>query len=207
MADKFNNRIFKKPNPIIIKKRNIDQSIPVAFIQPTITICVVGWYFFPELYKTLLKLKESYTITIIAHQQSELLKNHQYKLVKNEGLEWGAYHHYLEDVWDEKSDIIFLHDDIQIDLESFKQIITKFQRYSEDMVYIDESRLFSLKKSAILKLGTIRYDISNHGVVYPIGGRYVNRGINMFREDVRKKNLTQRRIFGKVRFGLRGTIR
>jgi len=79
-----------------------------------IKICIVGWYYFKEIYKQLSKSK--FDIHVIAHRHNEILDNLniKYSIKDNIGLEYGAYDWYIKNIWDGKSDVFFMHDDIEI---------------------------------------------------------------------------------------------
>jgi len=84
-------------------------------------ICVVGWYFFESFYKEL--GKSNFKIHIVAHRNNEVLNSLNHTLTDNVGLEYGAYSYYVRNIWDEKSDVFFMHDDVNV--ADFDSVISK----------------------------------------------------------------------------------
>ncbi len=85
-----------------------------------IKICIVGWYYFKDIYTQLFKSKLS--IHVVAHRYNKILDELKldFTLIDNIGLEYGAYDWYIKNIWDEKSDVFFMHDDIKIiDFDDF----------------------------------------------------------------------------------------
>ena len=78
-------------------------------------ICVCGWYFFDGFYSELWKIKEKYPVFVVAHKNDHFLKICElpYAVIPNTGLEFGAYNHYLMNIW-KGGDVLFTHDDIAI---------------------------------------------------------------------------------------------
>ena len=55
----------------------------------------------------------------------------------NGGLEWGNYDYYIKNLWDKKSNILFMHDDIIIYNASVFDIIKeKLSRWEYDQAFI-----------------------------------------------------------------------
>lgn len=77
-------------------------------------ICVVGWHYFSNLYESL--RKSSFGVHIISHRYNKMLDDYSlsYSVTENVGLECGAYSYYIDNIWDRKSNIFFMHDDIEI---------------------------------------------------------------------------------------------
>ena len=99
-------------------------------------ICIVGWHYFPEVYKHFENnfLSSSY---IVAHCYNKLLDNTklEYSVIKNIGLEFGCYDYYIKNIWDKKSNVLFMHDDMKIfDRKVIKDIFKKCRGY--DYVYV-----------------------------------------------------------------------
>ena len=77
-------------------------------------ICVIGWYFFENFYDEV--KKKSKDTHIVAHRYNKILDELKldYSVIKNIGLEFGAYDYYIKNVWDGKSNVLFMHDDIYL---------------------------------------------------------------------------------------------
>ena len=97
-------------------------------------ICVVGWYFFPELYKFLYKYHRD-DVYIVAHRYNKILDdlNLNYTVTENVGLEFGAYDYYIKNIWDKKSNVLLMHDDIKIVKNNIIKEILK--EYEKDQYY------------------------------------------------------------------------
>jgi hypothetical protein len=80
-------------------------------------ICVVGWYYYESFYTFLEMVAGRFPVTIVAHQKNFISPLPTVEK-PNVGLEWGAYNHYLMNVWDGKDEVLFTHDDV--DLKSSK---------------------------------------------------------------------------------------
>ncbi len=78
-----------------------------------VQICIVGWHFFEDIFN---QIKESeLDIYVVAHRHNEILdENINSIMIDNVGLEYGAYDYFIKNVWNKKSDVIFMHDDIEI---------------------------------------------------------------------------------------------
>ena len=76
-------------------------------------ICVCGWYFFEGFYAELWKVNKKHPVFIVAHKEDTILKicDLPYRVILNEGLEFGAYNYYLMNRW-EGGDTLYTHDDI-----------------------------------------------------------------------------------------------
>lgn len=76
-------------------------------------ICVTGWYYPKWLYKQL--KKSSFDIHIVAHRHNRILDklNFNYSVIKNIGIESHMYDWYIKNIWDKKSNVLFIHDDIE----------------------------------------------------------------------------------------------
>lgn len=87
-------------------------------MPPQLQICVCGWYFYPSLYHTLRKLPATYEPLVVAHRPGD---THTIPFVmrENVGLEFGAYAYFLEHYWDRASNVLFLHDDVEVPAEFF----------------------------------------------------------------------------------------
>jgi hypothetical protein len=100
-----------------------------------LSICICGWYFYPELLKLVAGLPaDEYNSMVVSHSHGN---THGVDSVMrdNQGLEFGAYSYFVDNVWDHISNVLFIHDDIDV-RPSF------FQRASEikyDQAYVFEN--------------------------------------------------------------------
>lgn len=109
--------------------------------------CVVcGWYFLtnPKILEDLKRLNETYPVFIVSHQTSgeanDVLKASglDYSIIPNIGLEFGAYDFFIKVKWDQVSNVLFMHDDIEI------KDFAEFDRIAEltcDHAYVFQDRL------------------------------------------------------------------
>ena len=89
-------------------------------------ICVCGWYFRPEVYSAMSTVTKRHPVTVIANQMTpeafHVAGSLRVISRENVGLEFGAYQHYLKNVW-QGGDVLFMHDDIAVtDLSVFDRI-------------------------------------------------------------------------------------
>lgn len=114
-------------------------------------ICVAGWYFkkYDDFYLALMRISDRYPVFVVANRWSDYLETmgFPYCQRENTGLEWGAYHHYLMNIWDGKSNVLFCHDDIilhplGIDYEIYpgEKIFDKIAQLPHDQAYIFQDR-------------------------------------------------------------------
>ncbi len=100
-------------------------------------ICVVGWYFEPGFMVVLKQIDPVYPVTIISHRSDSNLNpvSNSLKMfcVKNVGLEFGAYNFYLMRVWDERSSVLFTHDDTRV---SDVGVFDRIAEIQHDCAYI-----------------------------------------------------------------------
>jgi hypothetical protein len=139
-------------------------------------ICVVGWYYYEDFYRKLEQVHERYPVIIIAHRKNEISYLPTVER-ENIGLEWGAYNHYLMNVWD-GGDVLFTHDDTFVsDMRAFDKIakigedIAFIHKYKEEaeanMVVHGRSFLASEKFLSFCKeQGGFWYDKENRGENY-----------------------------------------
>lgn len=95
-------------------------------------ICVAGWYVFEDLMSQLNSVLPKYSVhfvvndkryTAIKDQVDSSLGDIPLVLTPNGGLEFGLYDHFLKNVWDKTSSVLFMHDDIILDsLGCFEEI-------------------------------------------------------------------------------------
>ena len=90
-------------------------------------IVVCGWYYHKPFYLELLKIKNKYPVTVVAHRSVD---THVLQTVEvdNIGLEFGAYDYYLKRLWVEPIDVVFMHDDTNIKPGLFEEIEKVVQR-------------------------------------------------------------------------------
>ncbi len=145
-----------------------------------VKICIVGWHFLKTMYKPLSKCQ--FDVHVVAHRHNDILDNFgfNYSVIKNVGLEYGAYDYYIKNIWDKKSDVIFMHDDGE--LKNNKAIDNIVNRYKHvDIGYVlgatcnvkrkTSTRCFYLSSTAISlflkKFGGIGFDANDRG--YTLG--------------------------------------
>jgi len=150
------------------------------FKKHRVQICVVGWHFFRKIYKQI--SKSSLDIHIVSHRYNDMLDkyNLKYSIIENVGREFHAYDYYIKNIWDKKSNVIFMHDDIEIeDFEKvFKGLLEK--TIGLDFSYIlgkktakykssgERSMYFSKKliKLFLTEYNGIWYDVHNKGYTF-----------------------------------------
>jgi len=139
-------------------------------------ICVVGWYFFENLYEEL--KKSELDIFVVSHRERDALRGLKHCVIPNVGLEYGAYNYYINNIWDEESDVFFMHDDM--DVVEFDDIIyslyKKFKKKKAGQGYVTSGphsgvgERFFYMSSKFLKIvkkkhGGMWYDKENLGYV------------------------------------------
>jgi len=139
-------------------------------------ICVVGWYFLNNFYRKM--EKNLFDTHIIAHRHHEILnsKKFKYDLIKNIGLEFGAYNYYIRNVWDKKSNVLFMHDDVVIKttkglndiFEGCKKI--DYVSVRNNLKFSGGGRCFYLSNKMISLLlkdfGGIWFDVYDRGYIW-----------------------------------------
>ena len=96
-------------------------------------ICVAGWHFFEKFYKMIEKSDSD--IYVVAHRYKEVLERRKikYSITKNVGLEFGAYDWYIKNKWDGESNVLFMHDDIEIlDFDEF--ILSNYDKFKSRQI-------------------------------------------------------------------------
>jgi|TARA_Y100000310_G_scaffold71534_1_gene67383 hypothetical protein len=92
---------------------------------------------------------EGIKVYVVSNKDSAWLKvfDLPYVIRQNRGLEFGAYDYYLGNIWDGKSDVLFLHDDIKFKtfMKNFEilppeRIFDGFKKLDYDQAYIFNSR-------------------------------------------------------------------
>jgi len=112
-------------------------------------ICVCGWYFNEKFYASLWRVNHKYPVFIMAHKDHEMLKicDLPYMVIENKGLEWGAYNHYIKNIWDEKDSVLFMHDDMDLlpfvknyEITPSELVFNFLSEISSDQAYIFQNR-------------------------------------------------------------------
>ena len=114
-------------------------------------ICVCGWYLeeFDSFYMSLHRLKELYPVHVVSNKESDYLNvmDLPYTVRENTGLEWGAYNQYLMEIWDNESNVLFCHDDIELNpvvendqIMPPEYIFDRFNQCNVDQAYVFGSR-------------------------------------------------------------------
>lgn len=142
-------------------------------------ICIVGWHFFPTICKY---FDENFPSDyhIVSHRYNPILDelNLNYSIIKNIGLEFHCYDCYIKNIWDGKSNVLFMHDDVKIfDKKVINKIFKKCNKYayvyilskSRDKIQGKSYRCFYLSRKMIKLLlkefNGIWYDKNNKGYV------------------------------------------
>ena len=190
-------------------------------------ICVVGWYYLPEFYGALPPGAEC-RVCVVQHRSaplgfiSLLANSDTITQHENVGLEWGAYNHYLHHVWDEKSPVLFMHDDARVGQGFFPCVEEMARPFDLAFVFRDgdeerdncgvHGRCLYMSERLLTRFRPIgfNYDAKNTGDL--IGPGY-NKGIHRFREDVvwmknrpSGADLRYGSIFVHADFGYRGKL-
>jgi hypothetical protein len=160
-------------------------------------ICVVGWSFSSSFYRFLSKKYPKIT-HIVAHRYNKILDELElnYSVTKNIGLEFGAYDWYIKNIWDKKSNVLFMHDDtIILKGDPIKDIFKKSLQY--DYVYIlsknCRKRQFKSNRGFILSDKVIKnllvdydgfwYDKYNKGYIIRDRKLYDKRYTNEYKKE------------------------
>jgi len=123
-------------------------------------IAVAGWYFDPNLFEIFKQLRDKFEITVVSYFRRvegneprngedipipTLIQGHVVgsgvKLVKNPngGLEFGNYDWYIKNIWDRKSPVLFMHDDVVIyNINVFEEIEKKLSDCDQAFIFRDE---------------------------------------------------------------------
>lgn len=178
-------------------------------------ICVAGWYFRPDF---LTAVKASgFDAFVIKHREGNT-QGLESALYPNVGLEFGAYRQYLENHWDRKSDVLFIHDDAEVSDQIAFQDIDSLSSRGVEQAYIfpDEihefvnggahGRAIWIRGDALAGLATdFPADMENVGVNVGIAAQ---NGIFKFHRRILEfgKNTGVIAIVPQFRFGHRGRI-
>jgi hypothetical protein len=101
-------------------------------------ICVAGWYNRGNTIEIFKEVAKKYNLWVISHRLSEelLTSGLNMAVIPNVGLEFGCYDFYIRNKWDKMSDVLFMHDDIDLAGTEVFDIISKIDC---DQAYIFES--------------------------------------------------------------------
>ncbi len=97
-------------------------------------ICLTGWDFNKSLYTSL--SKTCFDKIAILHREGDT-KGVPFCLIPNIGLEWGSYDYFLKNIWDKKSSVLFMQDDISIKDDSFFEQVSKLEN---DFIFIHDNQ-------------------------------------------------------------------
>ena len=178
-------------------------------------ICVCGWYLdeYRETYEQLRAVSKTYPVFVVSNRDSPFLQTMglPYVVRENTGLEWGAYNHYLMHVWNGESDVLFMHDDVELygtEDTPLEAILAQFMTCGVTQAYVFESKEDGALQRAhgrmvfmsaeFLKqayaMGGFWYDERNSGYVdesdfalrYKSGCEGYNAGILRFKQQADK---------------------
>lgn len=97
-------------------------------------ICIIGWHYLEDFYQKIKPIKDD--VFIVAHRENDLLKDFNHKVIDNVGLDFGAYDWYIKNVWDGKSNVLFLHDDIYIkNLNTISNILKECEHFEQTTIW------------------------------------------------------------------------
>jgi hypothetical protein len=169
-------------------------------------ICIAGWYYFEKF----LKLLSNYSnVYIIAHKPGNSF-NIPCIIVENIGLEFHCYDYFVKNIWDKKSDVLFCHDDIEINNISFLKDIELINNLIT-MIWVNESqkkhniahgRMFKCNAEYLKKNNGFWYDKINNG-----DKKYTTRcndRIDMLLQSI--KPIMRHFCTNKLNMGRRGII-
>lgn len=107
-------------------------------------ICIAGWYFREDLLRRLrgwngmdtsCRPDKLHDVRIVAHREGNPM-GLPMDLEPNRGLEFGCYASYLEKRWDGVSDVLFMHDDAEIDDISVLAQIAAMAEQPMDQIFL-----------------------------------------------------------------------
>jgi predicted SAM-dependent methyltransferase len=158
-------------------------------MTPSMSICVCGWYFekFDPWYASLHRVKEQFPVFVVCNRDSDFTKvfDLPFTIRENNGLEFGAYNHFLMHHWPDKGGVLFCHDDIVLnpvvvngEVLPPEWIFKKIAQTTVDQAYIFGSRAEDVENygqhgrmiycsekflTQAKKMGGFWYDERNHG--------------------------------------------
>ncbi len=170
-------------------------------------ICVCGWYFFDGFMKALKMTK--FKVDIIAHRDPP--DGIECRVIPNTGLEWGVYDYYTKNVWDHNSNVLFCHDDINVDDPDVFIDIARLQYKNLDCAFIFNNRADELESTGsaphgrhgrgmfikqwlLNRLGGFWFDENNLGTIkdpVPDGMHHVNMGMMIFWDRLQEISLAK----------------
>jgi hypothetical protein len=171
-------------------------------------ICIVGWHYNKELIELMETVHKTHPVHIVAHRQGPY-GNLPTTLIENIGLEFHCYDYFIRNLWDGKSNVLLMHDDIVINpvFVNYEiippiNIFNKLSKLPLDQAYIfqddDDAEWNNYKHGRMIYLsaklagylkenGGIGYDESNRGNTRT---GFYNLGISQFHDnmlDLRKQ--------------------
>lgn len=117
-------------------------------------ICVSGWYFERDLFEIFKEVSKKYEIVVVTYfrrsnggitrdydpipvpdmiKEWVLPSGVTHWEIPVAGLEWGGYDHYLKNIWDRESDVLFMHDDMRV---SDPAVFDRIAELPHDQAYI-----------------------------------------------------------------------
>lgn len=99
-----------------------------------LSICICGWYFHEPFLKRLHAF--SYPVHIVAHREGNCCAWPN-TLIPNEGLEFGAYDYYIKNIWDSSSNVLFMHDDSEIEDGALEKVQALDDCVDQAFIYTD----------------------------------------------------------------------
>jgi len=132
-----------------------------------LSICVLGYHYWPEVYDVLTNINRSDSCNVYVvkrgKEQDEPDLSHLYGIDSpNVGLDVGGYDFFLKNFWDWKSGVLFMHDDIRIAKRAFSVV----------MDYSGYDRVFFF--------GTKKQEYMNRGRKYRRDGWKVGKSTRAF---------------------------
>jgi hypothetical protein len=169
-------------------------------------ICIAGWYFFKECLEPLSHHKGAH---VVAHRPG-CCYNIPCTILDNIGLEFHCYDHFVKNIWDKKSDVMFCHDDIFIKDISLIEDVEKINSEIE-MIWHSEvqkrrnyahGRMFKCSANYLTVNSGFWYDENNFGNTSQKGG--CNKAIGKLYQE--KITILTHFISDKIKMGCRGKI-
>jgi SAM-dependent methyltransferase len=123
-----------------------------------LNICVAGWYLekFDDWYMSLFRLNDKYPVHVVANRFSDYLGTIDlpYTVRANEGLEWGAYNHFLMNIWT-GGNTLFCHDDIILN-----PVVVDHEIRPPEFIF---DRIANLEVDQAYIFGSRAEDVENYG--------------------------------------------